>query len=891
MSSFKPTLFLIDGSSYIYRAFFALPYLSNSSGVPTNAVYGFTTMLLKVINDYHPDYLAIAFDTPAPTFRHQVYQAYKANRPEMPDNLIPQIPYIKAVVEGFNIPILEKEGFEADDIIGTIAKAEEKMGMEVIIVSGDKDLLQLVSNHTTVIDTMKGKRFDIKGVIERLRVEPEKATDLLGLVGDSSDNVPGVPGIGEKTAIKLISEYGDIANLLKNLEKISHRKVKENLIKYGDQALLSKQLVTLDTQVPLEYRVEDFKTSNPHKEKLKEIFKELEFTKFLKELTSKQTPSHQGYQLITCKDEFEKMLSHISEIREFALDLITTSPAPMRAKPVGISLAYKADQAFFIPLTHEKVNHEKQLSIQWVFKRLKSLLEDKGIKKYGHNSKHALIILKQYGIELEGIACDTMVASYLLNPSKHSHGLEDIALEFFDHKITSYQEVVGSGKKELPFDQVETTRAMTYACERSNLTLRATKLLLPKLSQEGFDQLFYQLELPLLEVLATMEMNGVKIDTQRLKNISQEFNGILNISMEKIYQMAGEEFNINSPQQLGKILFEKLKLPGARKTKTGYSTDIGVLTKLAPVHPLPAEILGYRSISKLKSTYVDTLPSLVNPDTGRIHTSYHQTVTATGRLSSSDPNLQNIPIRSEEGKRIREAFIAEPSCIILSADYSQIELRILAHLSQDQILIESFKHKEDIHTRTAAEIFGLQPSSITPQMRREAKVINFGIIYGMSSYGLARELGISPKAAEAFITNYFQKYQGVKTHIDSLLKEAKKKGYVNTLMKRRRYLPEINSKNLVARQFAERTAINTPIQGTASDLIKVAMVNITNKIKQNSLKTKMIIQVHDELVFEVPEKELEIVERMVKEEMESVVELTIPLEVEIHWGGNWSEAH
>jgi len=887
----RPTLFLIDGSSQIYRAFFALPYLSNSSGVPTNAVYGFTTMLLKIINDYKPDYLAIAFDTPGPTFRHEVYQAYKANRPEMPDSLIPQIPYIKSVVEGFNIPILEKEGFEADDIIGTIAKAEEKKGMEVIIISGDKDLLQLVSNHITVLDTMKDKRFDIKGVIERFGVGPEKATDLLGLAGDSSDNVPGVPGIGEKTAVKLIGEYGSIVNLLKNLEKISPKRIKENLIKFGDQALLSKQLVTIDIKVPLEYKTEGFKSSDPDREKLKGIFKELEFTKFLKDLTSTQTPSHASYHLITSEEEFEKVLYHIRETKECALNLFSTIQEPMCAKPVGISLAYNANQAFYIPLKSEKVDHGKHLGSEWVFTQLKPLLEDKHIKKFGNNSKHAFIIFKRYGCELKGIACDTMVASYLLNPSKHSHSIEDIALELFDHKITTYKELVGSGKKELPFDQVETECAMTYACERSNLTLRATKCLLPKLRQDGFDELFYQVELPLLEVLATMEMNGVKIDTEHLKTISQEFVNILNTATEKIYQMAGVEFNINSPQQLGKILFERLKLPGAKKTKTGYSTDIGVLTKLATVHPLPAEILAYRSISKLKSTYVDSLPSLVNPDTNRIHTSYNQTVTATGRLSSSDPNLQNIPIRSIEGRRIREAFIAEPGCIILSADYSQIELRILAHLSHDQILIESFKSKEDIHTRTAAEIFGLLPGSITPQMRREAKVINFGIIYGMSKYGLAKELGISPKAAEAFITNYFQKYQGVKAYIDDVLKEAKKKGYVATLMKRRRYLPEINSKNLATRQFAERTAINTPIQGTASDLIKVAMVTIANRIKQKSLKTKMIIQVHDELVFEVPEKELKVVQQMVKEEMENVVELTILLEVEINWGKNWSEAH
>lgn len=887
----RPTLFLIDGSSYMYRAFFALPHLSNSSGVPTNAVYGFTAMLLKVINEYKPEYLAIMFDTPAPTFRHEVYQAYKANRPEMPDSLIPQIPYIKAIIEGLNIPVLEKEGFEADDIIGTIAHAEEKKGMEVVIISGDKDFLQLVSTHITVLDTMKDKKFDIEGVIERFGVPPEKTTEVLGLMGDSSDNVPGVPGIGEKTAAKLIEEYGSIANLLKNLDHITAKKIKENLITFGDQALLSKQLVTLDTTVPLHYQIENFKTSSPHHEKLKGIFKELEFTKFLKEFTPSPTSSQESYQIITTEKELLKALTQIRETRECAFDLFTTSPDPMRAELAGIALTHTPHQAFYIPLATKKGGDEHYLQLTSALMHCKPLLEDQKIKKYGHNCKHAWIIFKRHGSELRGIVCDTMVASYLLNPSKHSHSVEDIALEFFDHRLTTYNEIAGSGKHELPFYQIETQRAMSYGCERSDLVMRATQLLLPKLSEEGFDELFHQVELPLLEVLATMEMNGVKIDTEFLKKISREFESILNTSMERIYQMAGEEFNINSPQQLGKILFEKLKLPGAKKTKTGYSTDISVLTSLAATHPLPAEILGYRSISKLKTTYVDALPILVNPDTGRIHTSYNQTVTATGRLSSSNPNLQNIPIRSEEGKRIREAFIAEPGWYILSADYSQIELRILAHLSQDQGLREAFTRKEDIHTRTAAEIFGLSPDAITPQMRREAKVINFGIIYGMSSYGLAKELGISPKAADAFITNYFQKYQGVKTYIDSVLEEAKKQGYVTTLMKRRRYLPEINSKNLSARQFAERTAINTPIQGTASDLIKVAMVAIDHRITREELKTKMIIQVHDELVFEVPESELEAVQKMVKEEMEEVVKLSIPLEVDVHWGKNWSEAH
>ncbi|MDX1777352.1 MAG: DNA polymerase I [Thermodesulfobacteriota bacterium] len=887
----RPALFLIDGSSYMYRAFFAIPHLSNSSGLPTNAIYGFTTMLQKIISVYKPDYLALVFDTPAPTFRHEVYEDYKANRPEMPDTLSAQIPYIKEVVKGFNIALLEKEGFEADDIIGTIAKKEETKDLEIVIASGDKDLLQLVNEHITVIDTMKDKRFDKKGVVDYLGIEPRKVTDFLGLVGDSSDNVPGVPGIGKKTALKLLEEYDTIHDVLKHPESITSKKIKENLIKFADQALLSKQLVTLDTEVAIEYELEELKATYPDREKLKVIFKELEFTKLLQGLTAQDSPEpHAAYHLVSTKKSFAELLSHLGDAQVCAISLITATPDPLASKPAGIAFAYSTEQVFYVPLT-DTAPRNTSFSREWAMKQLKPIMEDEGIKKYGHDIKQEIIALKQCGITLKGITCDTMLASYLLNPSRHSHSLEEIALEYFDHKMTLYKELVGTGKKEIPFDQVETDQAMTYACERAHFIMKATTCLQEQLSEEGFDQLFYEVELPLLEVLASMEMSGVKVDTDRLHAISQEFQDVLSTFTEKIYQLAGETFNINSPQQLGKILFEKLQLPGAKKTKTGFSTDVAVLTKLAQTHPLPAEVLGYRSISKLKSTYVDALPNLVNSATGRIHTSYNQTVTATGRLSSSNPNLQNIPIRTAEGRKIREAFIAETGCTVLSADYSQIELRILAHLSQDSLLLESFKQNEDIHTRTAAEIFGLMPNLVTEQMRREAKVINFGIIYGMSSFGLAKELGISPKAAGAFIENYFQKYKGVKTYLDRILKQAKKQHYVTTLMKRRRYIPEINSKNMTVRQFAERTAINAPIQGTAADLIKVAMLSISKRVAKEKLKAKMIMQVHDELVFEVPEKELEPVAKMVKEEMENVMELSIPLKVEIHWGKTWNEAH
>ncbi len=887
----RPTLFLIDGSSYIYRAFFALPFLSNSTGRPTNAAYGFTSMLLKVINEYRPEYLAIVFDTPAPTFRHEVYHAYKANRPEMPDNLVPQIPFIKAIVKGFNIRSLELEGFEADDIIATIARAEEKKGMDVCIVSGDKDLMQLVSDHVTVIDTMRDKRFDPAGVMEYIGVQPERVVDFLGLVGDASDNVPGVPGIGKKTAIKLIGQFGSIENLLKNIDKVDSRKVRENLMAGSDKALLSRQLVTLDSAVPLTYRTEDLKPAEPDRETLKELFKELEFTTFLQAITPKAAAAPYHCQPATTRDACLQVLARIAASGQCALNCMPVDLEPFGSELSGISLAAEPGEAFYLPLVGAAAGDEGGCDREWVLQQLKPVLEDERIKKYGHNIKHEIIQLRRCGIELKGIISDSMVASYLLNPGKHSHSLEEIALEWLDHKMIAYKEIAGSGKKELAFDQIGAEQVVNYACERCRLSLEAARLLLPKLTADGFDQLFYEMELPLVAVLATMEMNGVRIDTDLLRQRGKEFEEFLTAATHTIYQAAGEEFNINSPQQLGRILFEKLRLPGAKKTKTGYSTDVDMLTSLSQIHPLPAEVLKYRSISKLKSTYVDALLGLISPDTGRIHTSYNQTVTATGRLSSSNPNLQNIPIRTAEGRKIRDAFVAEPGRQILSADYSQIELRILAHLSGDPLLVESFNRGEDIHRRTAAEIFGLMPNLVTDGMRREAKVINFGIIYGMSSFGLARELGITPKAAGAFIENYFRTYQGVKTYIDRELTEAKEKGYVSTLMKRRRYLPEINSRNLAARQFAERTAINTPIQGTASDMIKMAMIAIHHRIRREGLKVKMIIQVHDELVFEVPQDELTAVSAMVKEEMEKVVSLNVPLEVDVSWGNSWSEAH
>jgi DNA polymerase-1 len=891
MAEKKPRLFLIDGSSYIYRAFFAIPHLSNSKGFPTNAIYGFTNMLLKVVREQEPEYLAIAFDAPGPTFRHEVFGEYKANRPSMPENLRPQIPHIKEIVSALQIPILEIEGYEADDLIGSLAKKLESEGMNTVIVSGDKDLMQLITPQVVMYDPMKDKTFEIPEVKERFGVPPDKVVEVMGLCGDSSDNIPGVPGIGEKTAARLIEQFGSIEELLKNLEKVKSPTLRATLSHYADQARLSRELAALDTQAPLAWDLEKLKPGMPDREKLHKIFKEMEFSKLLKEFAAQPTPEEKEYHLVTEKKDFHELIGNLERAGAFALDLESTSLEPMKAEIVGFSFSFKPHQAFYIPVGHTYVGAPRQLAQKEVLKALRPLLENPELKKYGQNIKYDYILLAKSGIYLRGIAGDTMIASYLLNPSKHSHSLEELAREHLDHQVITYADVAGSGAKAIPFSQVSVEKACQYSGEDADLTLLLANLLMPKIEADGFGDLFHRVELPLIEVLARMEMEGVKLDLPLLSIMSKEFEVQLRRISQEIYDLAEEDFNINSPQQLGKILFEKLKLPGGKRTKTGYSTDVEVLTELSKEYPLPARVLEYRSLSKLKSTYVDALPQLINPATGRIHTSFNQTVTATGRLSSSDPNLQNIPIRSREGRRIREAFVPEEGSLILSADYSQVELRVLAHLSCDTSLIETFQRDEDIHAATAAEIFHVPVEQVNPEMRRLAKVINFGIIYGMSAFGLSKELAVPPSVAQAYIANYFQKYHGVRDYIDKSLELARERGYVTTLMNRRRYLPDIGGSNRSVRQFAERIAINAPIQGTAADLIKVAMINIHRRLLQEKRKTKLILQIHDELVFEVPEKELGPIKIMVKEEMEGVVKLYIPLKVDVGVGKNWAEAH
>ncbi|RLA86014.1 MAG: DNA polymerase I [Deltaproteobacteria bacterium] len=883
-------LFLIDGSSYIFRAFYAIRGLSTSKGFPTNAIFGFTSMLLKILKDHRPEAMAVVFDAKGPSFRSGIFREYKANRPPLSDDLSRQIPYIKEIVEAFRIPILEKEGYEADDLIGTVAKRARGEGIDVVIVSGDKDLLQLVDERVTQLDTMRDELYGPKEVEAKLGVKPSSIPDMMGLCGDPIDNIPGVPGIGKKTAQELIRRYGSLETLLERAEEDPgiRKRLKEAIRQNRQQALLSKQLATIDTQVPLEFRWEDFRLAPPDEERLKAIFRELEFHRFLKELFPERTLSEEGYHLVTEKEDLEALVRRLRKAEGFALDLESTSRDPMVAQLVGFAISLSPHEAYYIPVGHDYLGAPPQLPADEVLTRLKGVLEDEGIKKYGQNIKYDYIILGRYGVKLRGISCDAMVAAYLLDPTRRVYNLESLAQQFLGHQMITYKEVVGKGEG---FQKVELEQAKRYACEDADVTFLLAGELLGRLGQEGLKGLFERVELPLIEVLAEMEMWGVRVDVGQLGEFSKELEGRLWRLEEEIQRMAGVRFNLNSPQQVGKVLFERLGLPVKKKTKTGYSTDVEVLQSLAREYEIARLLLEYRGLAKLKSTYVDALPKMINPETGRIHTSYNQTATATGRLSSSEPNLQNIPIRTEEGRRIREAFIPEEGWVLLGADYSQIELRILAHLSADPTLIEAFRREEDIHTRTACEVFGVGPDEVTPEMRREAKVINFGIIYGMSPYGLSKELGVEPKVAARYIEDYFKRYQGVKAFIEGVISEAKRKGYVTTLFGRRRPLPEINSSNRTARQFAERTAINTPVQGTAADLIKMAMVNIYRRIRKEGLQAKLIIQVHDELILEVKEEELERAKEMVKEEMEGVSELRVPLKVEISAGKNWGEIH
>ena len=885
------TLYLIDGSSYLYRAYFAIKRLSSPSGFPTNAIYGFIQMLLKLLKDYQPQHLAMVFDVGRVTFRTELYPAYKANRAEMPDDLRQQVGPIRDLVRAFNIPVVELEGYEADDLIGTLATHWEATGGNVVVVTGDKDLMQIVTDRTTLLDTMKNVTSDIPQVYERFGVGPDRVIDILGLAGDSSDNIPGVPGIGEKTAIKLIQEFGSLDSLLERATEVPG-KTGERLREFTEQARLSRTLATIIKEVPYELHPEQLAAREPDTARLNELFKEFGFHTLIKELTAQATLQNDQYYAVLTSEELDRLVRRMETAPVFAFDTETTGLDPRTAELVGISIALLPHEAFYIPLGHRYLGAPEQLPRETVLNRLRAAFTTPTIHKVGQNLKFDLQVLATAGINVQGAWCDTMLCSYLLNPSRGGHGLDALAQEHLNHRMIGYDEVTGSGKNRICFSEVEIEKATRYAAEDADATWLLHEKLLPLVQAQGLDQLLFELEMPLMTILTRMEQHGVLLDTTFLGQLSREFGSQMEVLEQQIHQLARGPFNLNSPKQLEEVLFERLGLKAGKKTKgkTGRSTDNEVLSGLAEEHEIARLILEYRGLAKLKSTYADALAKLVDPH-HRVHTSYNQAVTATGRLSSSDPNLQNIPIRTPEGRRIREAFIAPPGWVILAADYSQIELRVLAHLSGDPVFCDAFSRDEDIHTRTASEVFGLFPEMVSSEMRRQAKTINFGIIYGQGAFSLAKQLGVTRNVAEQFINAYKERHCGAIAYLDSCISQAREAGYVTTILGRRLPIADIGSSNTNLRSYAERNAINYPIQGSAADIIKKAMIGVDQALHSTGLQSRLIMQVHDELVFEVPLTEQEAMHQLIEREMSQALELKVPLKVDINFGSNWSEAH
>ena len=878
-------LYLIDGNSYVYRAFYAIRDLSNSKGFPTNAIYGFTNMLIKIIREKKPDGIVVSFDSPVPTERHRLYEAYKAHRPETPGDLIKQVPYIKKIISAFNITIFEMPGYEADDILGTIAEKAASEGMDVFIVTGDKDMLQLINDKVKVYDPMKERVFDEEFVREKFGIGPERITEFMALTGDSADNIPGIKGIGEKTARELLTEFKSLEDLLENTGRIKKEKLRALVSGGVDLARLSWKLATLDTSVPLEIVMEEFRMKEPDWPALLSLFSEFEFTRLMKLIPS-ETTREILHETVLSEERVREISSSIKN--EFAFDIESTGRNPVTADLVGIALCLEEGHASYIPVSHSYPGAPLQVKKEEVLEILRANFEDEGIAKTGHNIKYDMLMLRQDGIQVNGLLYDTMIASYLLNPNKPNHSLEEAGLEYLSYRKKTFMEVL---KKRSFFSEVPLEEAAPYACDDASLSFELRDVLFRKLRENNLENLYLDIEMPLVYVLTDLEMAGVKVDSPKLEGISKELEKEIEGLKRRIYFLAGEEFNINSPKQLSNVLFHNLGFQPGKKTKTGFSTEMGVLEELAAVHELPREILNYRSLNKLKTTYIDVLPALVNPETGRIHTSFNQAATATGRLSSSEPNMQNIPVKGEWGRRMRETFIAEENNLLLSADYSQVELRILAHLSNDEGLISAFRNNLDIHTRTASELFGLSVDKVSAEMRRIAKTVNFGVIYGISPFGLSETLSISREEAKKYIEQYFLRHPGVKDYIGKCIGEAMDKGYVVTLFGRRRAVPEILSRNSVTRQLGERLAINSPIQGTAADIIKIVMINIRKIFMEQNLRSKMILQVHDELLFEIQKQELETIMAVVKKEMEGVITLSVPLNVSISYGKNWAEAH
>lgn len=895
MSEVK-SLVLIDGSSYLYRAFYALPGLTAPSGQPTGAIYGVLMMLHKLIKDERPNLLGIVFDAPGKTFRHELFPEYKANRARTPEDLIIQIEPLLAAIENLGLPLIRVNGVEADDVIGTLAKEAEQRGMNTLIATSDKDFTQLVSDKITLLDTMKNRLTDRSGVIEKFGLPPEQIIDFLTLSGDASDNIPGVPTVGPKTAVKWLQQYSSLAGVIEHAEEISG-KVGEALRESIPRLNLYQQLATIDCSLELDRTVDDLVIRESKDDELFAQFKNLGLHALIKQFSIEEPITKirrdTVYQGILTKKEFAALLDRLSRAEVTAIDTETTSLNYMQAEIVGISVAIVSNEAYYIPLMHEYDGVPNQLDREYVLQKLKPWLEDKDAKKIGHNLKYDSHVFANHGIELNGTDFDSMLESYVLNSTATRHNLNAVAKRYLNMDTTSYEDVAGKGAKQIGFNQVSLEDAILYAAEDADVSLQLHQTLHPKLmAMNSLAKLYTDIEAPLLKVLQTIERNGVLIDESMLEKQSDQFAITLKELESKVHSLAGAEFNLSSPKQLQEILYDKLSLPILKKTPKGQpSTAESVLQRLAGDFPIVQTILKYRTTAKLKTTYTDKLPLMVNQNTGRVHTSYHQAVTATGRLSSSDPNLQNIPIRTVEGKRIRQAFIAPNGFQILAADYSQIELRIMAHNSQDPGLLDAFQAGLDIHQATAAEIFAVDLESVSAEQRRSAKAINFGLIYGMSAFGLTRQLGITRGDAQEYIELYFARYPQVKIYMDAIRKQARESGFVETVFGRRLYLPDIDSRNYQRRQYAERSAINAPMQGTAADIIKKAMIDLERQLVEESIDAKIIMQVHDELVLEVKDNSVDAVSELVTEAMGKAADLDVVLKVDLGVGENWDQAH
>ncbi len=893
----EKSVFIIDGHSMIYRAYFALINrpLINSKGFNTSAIFGFMRILLKLIKRFKPQYLIISFDKGKPVFRHKIFSEYKATRPKMPDDMRAQIPEIKNMLKLYGIPQIEADGFEADDIIAQLSIKFEKKEKNVYIVTRDKDLSQVVTDRIKVLQPEHKQSaedftlMDKKAVKKKYGFPAENIADYLSLTGDASDNIPGVKGIGPKTAQKLIKEFKTLISLYDNIDKMQEDKVKEKLLHNKDNAFLSYELIKLNHEVPLDLSFEDCKIQQPDKEKVTKLLEKFEIKSLLKDLNWLEEQSKKtDYKIVDTEDKLKKLAAELKKVKLFSFDTETDSQFPIRASLVGLSFSFEEFSAYYIPVGHADLLYANQVSMDLIKKYIKPILESSESSIIGQNLKYDYLVMKNYDIHLNNIFFDTMVASYLLNPTKIRHNLDTLAANFLGYNMTTFKEVVGKLKD---FSEVAIEKACEYSCEDADITLRLHNILVKKIKDIKIESLFEKIDIPLIKVLAEMEASGVKIDPDKLNKLNKTISSKLTGLTAQIHKEAEEVFNINSTKQLAHILFEKLGLPAGKKGKTGYSTDIDVLKDLQNSHSIVAPLIEYRKLNKLENTYIEALPKMINPETKRIHTSFSQTTTATGRLSSSDPNLQNIPIRDEFGKKIREAFIPEKGSLLLSADYSQIELRILAHIAEDELLIDAFKKDQDIHSRTCMELYNIPEDKVTPELRRIAKIINFGIIYGMSAFGLSKELNIEMYQANEFIENYFNKYKGIKKYIEKTKNDIKTKSYVENIFGRKRYLPNMSRYSKQQTAFVLRAATNTPIQGTSADLIKIAMIDIHNEFTAKKIRSKMILQVHDELIFEVIPEEKDMVQKIASEKMENVYEFKVPIKVDINFGKNWGEAH